>query len=215
MAFDKARKAREAQAAVMVAAEATEVSAADLEAADIAAEEARDAARQAPVTTTGGLNLTFEQLKELLSVNQAQAMTPETIAEIAANAAAKAKMPENKRAPMESVYNPLGERDHPKPRLKFHVYLGSAPVGSPKESAVLTRDEIDAINTLRPGHFRVEKLDGSSVVVEIKGQYNSNRVLERMWILIPEGDEAKNLYPSWPAFAACCTDAHRVDPMVA
>lgn len=210
---DKARRAMAARMAEIASAEAHEVSAEELNAQDEAAEAAKEAAATATVGAVGGLSLTFEQLKELMSMNQG--ISPEQIAEIAANAAAKAKMPENKRPPLESVFNPLGERDHPKPKLKFHVYMGSAPVGSPKEAGVLTRDEVEAINTLRPGHFRVKKMDGRDAVVEIKGQYNSNRILERIWVIPPEGDEAKNLYPSWVEFAKCCTDECRVDPMVA
>jgi hypothetical protein len=208
----KVAEEREQRMAAAIAAEAAEVSPEDLDAQD----EAAAAVASAPVGTAGAVSLTFEQLKELLSVNQASAITPQMVAEIAAEAAAKAKMPENRRPPLISDYNPLGERDHPRPKLKCHIYMGSAPVGSPRENTTLTRDEIEALNRMGPGFFRVRKMDGSNVVVEVRGQVNANRQVERLWIVPPEGDNDKNMYPPLVELATqLSNESNRVDPVIA
>ena len=159
------------------------------------------------------LSLTFEQLKELLGSRDT--ISAEELAAAIAEGTAKATMPENRRPPQISVYNPLGERDHPKTKLKAAMFFGSAPLGSPRESHTLTEAEIVALNTLQPGFFRVTKNDGTTQVLEIRGQVNSNRTLERVWIVLPAGDEDKNGYPSLVSIAAQCSDANRVEPVSA
>jgi hypothetical protein len=94
------------------------------------------------------------------------------------------------------------------------MYFGSAPIGSPKEVTTLTHAEIEALNGVTPGHYRIRKMDGSQAVVEVKGQMNSNRKLDRLWIILPEGDENKNLYPPLAEFARQCVDSQRVEPVV-
>lgn len=172
--------------------------------------------RNAETKAAPAVALTFDQLKELLAEAKGSSISPTELAQIAASAAAegaaKAKMPENKQAPMVSAFNPLGERDHPRPALRCWMYFGSAPIGSPRENHTLTVEEIIALNAVMPGHYRITKMDGSQAVIEVRGQMNSNRELERLWILLPEGDEQRNLYPRLADFAAQCVDANRVQP---
>jgi len=141
--------------------------------------------------TTPAVSLTFEQMKELFAAAQGSRVTDAQIADIAANAAVKAKMPENKVAPGVSVFShPEGERDHPKDKLKCRMYLGSAPI----EGVTCTPAEIASLNRVSPGVYRVQKTDGSTAVVEVTGQVNANRQIERLWIMIPKEDENKNGY---------------------
>lgn len=191
--------------------------------ADEAEDLAREAAQeQSPVAVgpNGTVNLTFEQLMALVKASQANAPSYEQMVELATKAAyagadrVKPKELTIAQTERKSAYNPLGERDHPRPKLKCHMYFGSAPLGSPKEVTTLTREEIDALNQLTPGHYRITKMDKSKMVVEIKGQLNSNRQLDRLWILLPAGDDQQNLYPGLADFARQCTDENRVNEAV-
>lgn len=176
--------------------------------------KARRAKPQAAASPEGKIALTFDELKDLLSQNSAPPIAATQMAEIAAQAAAKTRRPENESAPLQSTLNPAGERDQPRPKLRATVYFGSAPVGTPNDNTQLTADEITAINAITPGYYSIAKMDGSKAVIEVKGQVNSNRELERLWVLLPEGDEAKNLYPPLADFARQCDEAHRVNPVV-
>lgn len=161
--------------------------------------------------------LSFKQLKELLAEARGSTMDPAAIAAVAAKAAAEAaaagvqqwKPHEIRRPEQRSAYNPEGERDHPKPRLKFHVYEGSYPLGDPSDNRTLTKAEIEALNSLTPGFFRVEMFDGTDAIVEIRAQMNARQEIERLWVLLPEGKD-KNGYGSWVRIAGYCTEARRV-----
>ena len=167
---------------------------------------------KASIKTPKKIGLTFDELKELLAQN-ASPLAATQMAEIAAQAAAKTQRPENESAPLQSTLNPGGERDHPRPKLRATIYFGSAPVGTPNDNTQLTADEVDALNAITPGYYNIAKMDGSKAVIEVKGQVNANRELERLWILLPEGDEAKNLYPPLVHFAQQCSEKNRVSAM--
>lgn len=161
--------------------------------------------------------LTFEQLKELMAAAKPEPAQQFSAADLAAAVAAgvdKWKPHEIRRPEQRSVYNPDGDRDYPRPRLKCHIYVGSYPLGDPNDNRTLTRAEIEALNALTPGHYRVLKHDGSKVVIEIRGQVDANQRLERLWVILPEGE--KNAFGNWPHIAAQCVDANRVNnPLVA
>jgi len=168
--------------------------------------DATAAALEADRTGAPTVALTFEQLKELV---QAGRMSGEEIALIAGAAATKAKRPENDPAPGISVYStPKGERDDPKGSLKCRMYFGGAPL----ERATLTPAEIAALNTLTPGAYRITKMDGSAATIEVKGQINANHQIDRLWILLPQGEspEAKLMYPPITSLASQCVDANRI-----
>lgn len=159
--------------------------------------------------------LSFGELKELMGTAQSAvgSISPTEVADIAAQAAAKARRPENNPGPLVSDFNPDGERDHPRPPLRSIMYFGSSPIGTPQDNSQLTTDEIQALNAVTPGYYNITKMDGSKVVIEVRGRVNSNRKLERLWFLLPEGDEDKNLYPPLAEFARQCAEDHRVDPV--
>ena len=169
-----------------------------------------------PPSPETDIRLSFGQLKELLDTARGDAgsIGPTEIADIAAQAATKARRPENNPGPLVSDFNPAGERDHPRPPLRSTMYFGSSPIGTPQDNSQLTIDEIQALNIVTPGYYNITKMDGSKVVIEVRGRVNSNRKLERLWFLLPEGDEDKNLYPPLAEFARQCVDARRVDPVV-
>ena len=185
---------------------AAQEQAADAAAAALEADES--VAPVAVPATQVMAGLTFEQMKELFIAAQGSRVSDTQIAEIAANAAAKAKMPENKTSPQISVFShPEGERDHPKAKLKCRMYFGSAPI----ESQTCTPTEIDSLNRLTPGAYRVTKTDGARTVVDVTGQVNANRQIERLWIVIPKDDENKNGYgPNLSYLADQCVDENRV-----
>jgi len=209
----KALAEREAAEAAALAALSVKEAEADAAAAALEADESVAPVPQMiqaeTMTPVGALaGLTFDQIKELFLAAQGSRISNADIADIAANAAAKAKMPENKTSPQISVYShPEGERDHPKDKLKCRMYFGSAPI----EAQTCTPKEIDSLNALTPGSYRVVKTDGATVVVDITGQVNANRQIERLWIVIPRDDENKNGYgPSLSYLADQCVDANRV-----
>lgn len=216
---------REAET-LATAAAVLERSEADPEAAALA-DEAADAEREAaaPAATMvgadGTVRLTFDQLMQLVKASQTAAPSYEQMVEFATKAAhagadrIKPKELTITQTERKSAFNPEGERDNPRPKLKCHMYFGAAPLGSPKEVTTLTHAEITALNALTPGHFRIKKMDGSFMVIEVKGQVNSNRQLDRLWILLPEGDDQKNLYPPLAELAAQCGEGNRVDPVIA
>ena len=159
---------------------AAQEQAADAAAAALEADES--VAPVAVPATQVMAGLTFEQMKELFIAAQGSRVSDTQIAEIAANAAAKAK-------------------------LKCRMYFGSAPI----ESQTCTPTEIDSLNRLTPGAYRVTKTDGARTVVDVTGQVNANRQIERLWIVIPKDDENKNGYgPNLSYLADQCVDENRV-----
>lgn len=182
----------------------------DKQEADAAANEAAMAADSSGAPTAGTVQMPAMTFDQLLALVQAGRMSASEIAEISATAAAKAKKPENIVHPGKSVYSyPEGEVAHPKPFLKCRMYFASSPM----ERVTMTPAEVEAANSLTPGHYRVTKMDGSTAVIEIRGQVNSNQELDRLWILFPEGDTDKNLYPGLSILGPMCSDANRVRAM--
>lgn len=87
----------------------------------------------------------------------------------AAEAIRRSQDPSNMFAPDVSVFNPRGERDHPRPNLACPMFL---PWEAEKES--LTREEIELLNLLEPGEFYVRRNDESKILVTIKTTTNPN-----------------------------------------
>lgn len=86
-----------------------------------------------------------------------------------AEALRKSQDPSNPFAPGTSVFNPRGERDHPRPQLKCKMFL---PWEAEVES--LTREEIELLNLLQPGEFYIRRNDESRIMMEIKATINPN-----------------------------------------
>lgn len=83
----------------------------------------------------GGTVLTFEQLKDLMV----------GVAEGSSRAMHKELQPINPTFPDVSAYNPLGERDHPRPDLARPTYF----CGGEQNRDWLTKDEIEAFNAIQ------------------------------------------------------------------
>ncbi len=151
------------------------------------------------------VKLTFEQLKELLAAGQ---LSPQQMADIAAEAAAKQKKPENPTHPGKSVYSHIeGERDHPKVKLKCEMFIGSCPI----EWATITPSEVEALNNMMPGYYTVTTADDAKKTLEVRGQMDANQRLERMWILINPEDPDKGNYGTLTRLARQLTSENRVD----
>lgn len=87
----------------------------------------------------------------------------------AADALRRSQDPSNPFAPDVSVFNPRGERDHPRPQLKCRMFL---PWEAERES--MTREEIELLNLLEPGDYYVRRNDESKMLVGIKTNTNPN-----------------------------------------
>lgn len=134
-------------------------------------------------TTAPTVTLTFDQLKELLASTGTGSFSPEAIAQ----AFAATQKRENVVAPLVSVYNPRGERDHPKPALAAkHMMLN----GIELDTDTLMWEEIEALNTLRAGAYRVTKSNGSKAPFTVEDTRGFDGVtLERRAIQFPSKDE--------------------------
>lgn len=89
---------------------------------------------------------TVERLCDKLDTDPRDSATYELLQGILAQNAEALKetfKKENPRHPDISSYNPLGERDHPRPRLRRPVRF----LGIPYDHDGLTRDEIELLNT--------------------------------------------------------------------
>ena len=76
--------------------------------------------------------------------------------------------PENPEHPGISVYSyPEGDLKRPKPAMKCKVFW----VGYEERPEVLTPDEIDALNALAPGEYKVTKADGTKIPFIVKAKH--------------------------------------------
>lgn len=100
------------------------------------------------------------------------------------------QMPENQEHPQISAYSyPEGDLKRPKPALKCPVFW----VGYPETVETLTPAEIDALNTLTPGTYRVTKQDGSRIPFTVEGKQTLDGSLEALLVQFPcMGDQRHN-----------------------
>ena len=150
-------------------------------------------APQAPEGTDmageGLVTVTMDQLQRLVSsaVSAALASRPqdgvqeganERFAKMLAEANRQALRPENPQAPGISVYNPLGERDHPKPALAGKMTQN----GIALEPESLDREEIELLNKLRHGDYTVTKTDGTRVPFLVRDEKDDAGRLQKRHI---------------------------------
>lgn len=83
---------------------------------------------------------------------------------------ARAQRPSNEVVPMRSVFNPRGEtlEGYTKPKLKCAIVL--LPWQAENES--MTREEIELVNLLQPGHYVVKRIDSSKIKMSIQAEYD-------------------------------------------
>lgn len=141
---------------------------------------------EAPMGDT--ITITNEQLQMLIegAAKSAQAgMTAEDLAK----AFAATQKRENPHAPMVSVYNPRGETEHPKPRLRAKTMQN----GIELDQDTLTWEEIEALNALPPGDFRVAKANGVKIPFAVQFTRGMDEdTIERVDIHYPCKDEHRH-----------------------
>jgi hypothetical protein len=122
-------------------------------------------------------------------------------------------MPENKQHPGVSVFShPEGELKRPKAKLKCRMFLGGAPI----ENSTIDPQEVESLNKITPGFYRVEATNGATSIVEVRGQMNSNREVERMYIVIAPEDPNRDHFGKrlW-MLTDQLSEANRVQPVAA
>ena len=110
---------------------------------------------------TETVTITRAQLDALIESAGKGAATaaPVLTADELARAFKQANQRENPQAPMVSVFNPKGETAHPRPTLKCKFFQN----GIPMDRDTLMWEEIEALNALPPGAFRVAKANGQQI----------------------------------------------------
>lgn len=174
--------------------------------------------KAAPVTAAPSVTLTFEQMKELMGLSgqnaadlMARAMESQSKTNAEAAARVRNPIPEgtdqsNSRI---SVYNPLGDKDHPRPALKCQFFLGTTEGKSgqvqrsyPFLDDDLTVREVCALNILTPTTTTIELYDGTKVPLSVVADAHPvTGNLQRMVLVIPatvtgKGSALKNMLPS-------------------
>jgi len=135
----------------------------------------------------------FDRLIEAIKGNSTDQV--EAQAQIHALAMRKQLRPENETHPDMSVYNPRGERDHPRPQLVCEMFLGPYPL----ERQTLTVKECELLNQLEPGLYDITKADGSVVPFHVIPRMRvDGRTIERITIAFPcADDDQKQNFPSF------------------
>ena len=126
------------------------------------------------------VTLNMAQLVELVqSMAKANMLDAEAISTIAAKAATTASETlkdqwwNEAKYPNISAFNPAGEKAHPRPELKGDVYWA----GYLLRGDELTREEIDLLNQVQPGSYRMRDRVGRLCrwSVSVQGNSTSNR----------------------------------------
>jgi hypothetical protein len=124
------------------------------------------AATQEVVEAPQTVALTFDQLKELMSV--ATQRSPDEMIALA-KAVAKEQDRSNATHPDVSVFSrPEGERDNPKGPLKCKMTWGGTQIFAEQ----ITAEEYDGLHAVLPGEYKVNRPDGSTFVVSVVGVTN-------------------------------------------
>lgn len=99
---------------------------------------------------------------------------------------------ENRRHPAISVYNPLGERDHPRPPLKCEMNW----VGYPLTTDNLSPEEITLLNQAVGGEFQYHKTDGAEETLKIKAFLGLGGALDKLDFTFPCRGDLKTNQPA-------------------
>ncbi len=124
----------------------------------------------------------------------------EVAATINAQAMKKALRPENEIAPAISVFNPRGETKYPRPKPTQIYMMARYPICDPGNYDTTTWTEIELLNSLRGGAYRVTKSDGMDIEVLVKGETDSAGRPYKMTLFADgkgiQDDEQRNNWPS-------------------
>ena len=142
---------------------------------------AHEGEAQMPETIT----LTKEQFDALLS--QRTTGAGDLTAEALAKAFSKAQRPENTIAPQISPFNPRGETEHPRPPLRCKTLQNGIEI----DHDTLMWEEIEALNALPQGEFKVAKANGSLIPFTVKHTRTLDGDLERVDVHYPCKDEQR------------------------
>ena len=139
------------------------------------------------------ITLSPEQFAQIVGSREGSDDYLRKMAEFQAQATKKALRPENEQAPGISAFNPLGERDHPRPKLKCKMFW----VGYPLEIEALTREEATLLNRVEQvGQFTFTRADGSPDTIEVRGTRDANGTWQQIEFLFAcQGDKKNNLPP--------------------
>lgn len=190
---------------------------------DVTEEEANDAAQIVPPPTepvapmtaasTQPITMTVADIQAIVTAAvSAASQGNAALADVVTQGIAQARkpIPEGTDAsyPRISVFNPLGERDHPRPGLKCDFFIGTQ---DPKTKLIartyplldddLTAAEQVALNILEPMAATVQRTDGESMKVQIVAEHDpATDALMRMVIVLPQlvlgkGSQFKNTLP--------------------
>jgi hypothetical protein len=111
--------------------------------------------------------------------------------------AARALAPEQYRSVRgeeKSVFNPQGERDHPRPDVEGDIYWAGAQLRREQ----LTWEEIDLINRLQPGEFWFSGNDEGRLLLRIMNLEPAGSNKRRLNIILPglSDPNTRSNYPS-------------------
>ena len=106
-------------------------------------------------------------------------------------------IPENKEHPGISVYShPEGEKKRPKDPLRCKTYWCGRDINGDTE----TPEEIELLNRLEPGEFRVTKADGSSIPFTVGVKKTEAGKLESVHVWFPCKNEHRHNHMSMSAY---------------
>jgi hypothetical protein len=129
--------------------------------AEIAARAAAEGNEAEPMTGNDALAAALLQIAEMAGKSSGGGISVEqleTVLKSNAEATRKALKPENAQHPDVSAFNPLGERDHPRPKLRRKTFWA----GTELHEDELSREEIELFNQVehtveaRNGIWRAE-----------------------------------------------------------
>lgn len=112
-----------------------------------------------------------------------------------ATAMKRALRPENTRHPGISALNPRGDKDYPRPKLKYKRV--NVPYRSEPED--FDRERIELLNLLEQGQYMVDRNDGTQVQISVKIVRNDlTQEPEELWFISPFAYSSENrlLMPS-------------------
>jgi hypothetical protein len=121
------------------------------------------------------------------AIQTSQTRPTEELAEVVAKATAAAaqtfqeKWYDERTYPDISVFNPLGEKDHPRPDLHGEVYWAGAML----KREQLTREEIEAVNQLQPGEFWFTGNDEARMLLRIINLEPAGSTQRRLNVILP------------------------------
>lgn len=145
------------------------------------------------------VTLTREQLESLIAAKTTPTAPSAVLsADDLVKAFAKANQKENAQAPMVSVFNPYGDNVKPRPALRCPTTMNGVKL----DKDTLTWEEIEALNVLPPGEFRVAKANGQKIKFSVRHVTGlDGDTLDRVEIEFPCKDEAR--YDHRPLLEYC------------